>query len=77
MTEVMAEDLERVFADKVKVEFIDTETVEIEAYPIVPHLLQRGYKFPFTLINGEPKFAGALMISEVKELVEEILEKEE
>jgi hypothetical protein len=36
-------------------------------------VLQMGYPYPITLINGEPKFAGGIMIAEVKQSIEELV----
>lgn len=36
-------------------------------------VLQMGYPYPITLVNGEPKFAGGIMLPEIKELIDEIL----
>ncbi|HEX3012561.1 MAG TPA: hypothetical protein VHQ70_11150 [Syntrophomonadaceae bacterium] len=36
-------------------------------------VLRMGYSYPITLINGQPRFAGALMKTEIKEIINELL----
>lgn len=35
-----------------------------------------GYPFPITLINGEPRFAGGIMETEIEDSIQTILEEE-
>jgi len=73
MTNEMANDLRKQFGDQVEIKYIDVDKEGLDKYPIMNRVLQMGYPYPITLINGEPKFAGGIMISEVKQTIEETL----
>lgn len=60
------------YGDKVEVKFVDVEKVGLDKYPIMTQVLQMGYPYPITLINGEPKYAGGIKINEIKKIVEEM-----
>lgn len=60
------------YGDKVEVKFVDVEKVGLDKYPIMTQVLQMGYPYPITLINGEPKYAGGIKINEIKQIVEEM-----
>ena len=73
LTAEMAEDLKKTYGDKVEVKYVDIDKEGLDNYPIMSRVLQMGYPYPVTLINGEPKFAGGIMISEVKQSIAELL----
>jgi len=73
MTEKLGEDLKADYGDKVTVKFVDVDKTGLKEYPIVDQVLQMGYPYPITLINGEPKFAGGIMTPEIKTVIDEIL----
>ena len=73
MTNEMSNDLKKQFGDQVEVKYIDIDKEGLDKYPIMNRVLQMGYPYPITLINGQPKFAGGIMISEVKQTIEEAL----
>lgn len=72
-TNKLAGDLKSAYGDKVEVKYVDTDKTGLKDYPIVNQVLQMGYPYPVTLVNGEPKFAGGIMLPEIKELVDELL----
>lgn len=69
----MTNELKQVYGDKVEVKYIDVDQVGLEKYPIMNQVLQMGYPYPVTLINGQPKFAGGIMTTEVKQLIDETI----
>jgi disulfide oxidoreductase YuzD len=69
----MTDELKKVYGDKVEVKYVDVDKVGLANYPIMDQVLQMGYPYPVTLIDGQPKFAGGIMSTEVKELIEETL----
>ncbi|MDD3364713.1 MAG: hypothetical protein PHZ03_07015 [Syntrophomonas sp.] len=69
----MTEELKKLYGDKVEVKYVDVDQVGIGNYPVMNQVLQMGYPYPVTLINGQPKFAGGIMVKEVKELIDENL----
>ncbi len=73
LTAEMSEDLKKIYGDQVEVKYIDVDKDGLANYPIMDRVLQMGYPYPVTLINGDPKFAGGIMISEVKQSIEELL----
>lgn len=77
MANKLAEDLSEAFGSKVEVRYVDLDEVGLEKYPIMSRVLQMGYPYPITLINGEPRYAGGIMITEIKESITEILNQSE
>lgn len=73
LTAEMAGDLKKTYGDKVDVKYIDIDQEGLTNYPVMKRVLQMGYPYPVTLINGEPKFAGGIMISEIKQSIDELL----
>lgn len=73
LTEQMTEELKKVYGDRVEVKYVDVDQTGLDNYPIMNQVLQMGYPYPITLINGQPKFAGGIMTPEVKQLIEETL----
>jgi disulfide oxidoreductase YuzD len=71
----MAEELKKVYGDQITVKYIDVDKEGLENYPIMNRVLGMGYSYPITLINGQPRFAGALMKLEIREIVDEILKE--
>lgn len=69
----MSKELNKIYGDKVAVKYVDVQKEGLKDYPIVEQVLRMGYPFPITLINGEPKFAGGIMKSEIKLAIDEIL----
>ncbi|MEN6349253.1 MAG: hypothetical protein ABFD08_07640 [Syntrophomonas sp.] len=72
----LAEQLKKTYGDKVEVKYVDVDKAGIGNYPIVDRVLQMGYPYPITLINGDPKFAGGIMEREIKSNIDEILKPE-
>jgi len=73
LTAQMKDELKKVYGDQVEVKYIDVDQVGLENYPIMNQVLQMGYPYPVTLVNGQPKFAGGIMTPEVKQVIEETL----
>lgn len=73
LTEKLADDLKDAYGDKVTVKYVDVDKNGTEEYPIVNQVLQMGYSYPITIINGEPKFAGGIMMPEIKSVIDELL----
>lgn len=64
------------FGDKVVIKHVNLDEVGFETYPIMAKVMQMGYPFPITLINGEPRFAGGIMETEIEDSIQTILEEE-
>ena len=73
LTTKMTDELKQVYGDKVEVKYVDVDLVGLDNYPVMQQVLQMGYPYPVTLINGQPKFAGGIMTTEVKQLIEETI----
>jgi disulfide oxidoreductase YuzD len=69
----MTEEIKKVYGDKVSIKYVDIDKEGIDKYPVMNQVLQMGYPYPVTLIDGQPKFAGGIMVKEVKEVIEETL----
>jgi disulfide oxidoreductase YuzD len=61
------------YGDKVEVKYVDTDKTGFDNYPLVRRVLQMGYNYPITIINGEPKFAGGIMEREINNIVDELI----
>ena len=72
-TDKLADNLKAEFGDKVQVNYVDVEKTSLKDYPVINQVLQMGYPYPITLINGEPKFAGGIMLPEIKSIINELL----
>ncbi|MDD2373131.1 MAG: hypothetical protein WC109_05010 [Syntrophomonadaceae bacterium] len=72
-TEKLAGDLKGEYGDKIQVNYVDVEKTGLKDYPMINQVLQMGYPYPITLINGEPKFAGGIMLPELKSVIDELL----
>lgn len=69
----MADEFQKVYQDQVIVKYVDVDKVGLRDYPIMDRVLRMGYSYPITLINGQPRFAGAVMKSEIKQVIDEVL----
>lgn len=72
-TEKLSEELTSKFGEKVKVDFVDVDKVGLANYPLMSRVLQMGYPYPVTVINGQPKFAGGIMTEDIITAISEIL----
>lgn len=73
MTANMAHELQITYGEKVAVKYVNVDESGLDNYPIMNRVLQMGYPYPVTLVNGEPKFAGGLMLAELKQIIDELL----
>ncbi len=72
-TEKLSSELKEKYGAKVEVNFVDVDKVGLDNYPLMGQVLQMGYPYPVTLINGAPKFAGGIMNEDVMNIINEIL----
>ncbi len=77
MAQTLAETLKASFNDQVEVRYVDVDVVGLDSYPSMKRVLQLGYPYPITLINGEPRYAGGIMVPEIKQSIEDILKQGE
>jgi len=73
MTDRLSDELLQSFGYKVEVKLINADAVGLSQYPLVSKVLQMGYPYPITLINGKPKFAGGIMTDDIIASIESIL----
>lgn len=73
MTDRLSDEMCQSFGDKVEVKLINADEEGLSQYPMVSKVLQMGYPYPITVINGEPKFAGGIMIDDIITSIESIL----
>jgi len=73
ISDQLADDLQQSFGEKVDIKYVNADETGLDEYPLVSRVLQMGYPYPITVINGEPKFAGGIMTDDVKTAIEEIL----
>lgn len=75
-TEELASKLTAKFGDKVEVKYVDIDEIGIDQYPVMNKVMQMGYPYPITLINGDPRFAGGIMDTEIENAIQTILDGE-
>lgn len=73
LTNKMSLELKKIYGDQVNVNYVDVDQVGLDNYPIMKRVLQMGYPYPITLVDGQPKYAGGIMIDEIKETINEAL----
>jgi len=73
ITDRLSEELRGSFGDRVEVKLINADEIGLSQYPLVSRVLQMGYPYPITLINGEPKFAGGIMTADIITSIEELM----
>jgi len=71
----MKDELQKAYGNQVEVKYVDVDNEGLGDYPVMKQVLQMGYPYPVTLINGQPKFAGGIMLTEVKQVIEETLQQ--
>jgi len=72
----MKDELHQAYGSKVEVKYVDVDNEGLGNYPVMNQVLQMGYPYPVTLINGQPKFAGGIMVTEVKQVIDEALQQQ-
>jgi len=71
--EVMKKELVDRFGETaLSLEFIDTGGVNLAAYPEVERVIQAGYSFPITVINGSPRLAGGMPVDSIIQIVTDL-----
>ncbi|MGI6469682.1 MAG: hypothetical protein GXZ09_03770 [Syntrophomonadaceae bacterium] len=71
--ELLQAELQRVYGDRVQFACIDTTQTSLDSFPLISRVVQMGYNFPITAINGKPRLAGGIDIDQIKNLLDEIL----
>lgn len=72
-TEKLLKELGEEFGEQVEVKYVDVDKTGLNDFPMINRVLEMGYPYPITIIDGQPKFAGGLMIPEIKEAIREKL----
>jgi len=73
LTDKLADELQSAYGSNVVVKYVNADTAGLGEYPLVNRVLQMGYPYPITVINGEPKFAGGIMAPDIKNSIDELL----
>ncbi|WP_054696989.1 hypothetical protein [Syntrophomonas palmitatica] len=76
VVEKVSEDLKEKFGEQVTIQYINADQEGLGNYPLVSKVLQMGYPYPITVIDGEPKFAGGIMVPELVSSIEGILKQQ-
>lgn len=76
MTRKLAGELDQEFGGRVEVRYVDVDETGLDSYPSMNRVLQMGYPYPVTLIDGEPRFAGGIMTPQIKESLREIIDQD-
>jgi len=75
-TDKLNRELKAIYEDKITVKYIDTRTTKLAEYPLISRVIRMGYSFPIVAVNGQPRFAGAIDLEQIKELIIQIAKKE-
>ncbi len=67
--------LKETYGEIITVRYIDTEKVGLQAYPQAARVVQMGYGFPIVAVNGQPRFAGAIDLEQIQDVIKETLEE--
>ena len=59
--------------DLLTVEYMDTDSQGLSNYPEIEKVVQAGYPFPITVVNGNPRWAGGMPIDSMIQIVTEAL----
>ena len=60
------------YADLVEIKYTDTSDLSIDDFPEVAQIIQRGYEYPITFINGEARLASRVSIDALEEIIEDL-----
>lgn len=71
LVERLADDLKSSHGEKVEVRYIDTNEQGLANFPSIRQVIEAGYPFPITSVNGQPRFAGAINLEAVQKLLDE------
>ena len=64
--------LQETYGNKIAVKYVDTTLTGIQHYPLVAKTTQMGYGFPIVSVDGEPRFAGAIDLELIKQVIDEM-----
>lgn len=67
--------LKEIYGKIITVRYIDTEKAGLKSYPLVERVVQMGYGFPIVSVNGQPRFAGAIDLEQIQDVIKETLEE--
>jgi hypothetical protein len=70
--EVLEKELTEKFGDMVRFRFVDAFSEEVMDFPDVVKVMNQ-FRFPLTLLNGEPRFHGGLSLEKISDAVAELL----
>jgi len=72
--EAMKKSLQDIFGTELlTVEYIDTDSLGLSNYPEIEKVVQAGYPFPVTVVNGNPRWAGGMPVDSMTKIVTEEL----
>ena len=69
---VLEKALTEKFGDMVSFRFVDAFSEEVMDFPDVVKVMNQ-YRFPLTLLNGEPRFHGGLSLEKISGAITELL----
>lgn len=70
--EVLEKALTEKFGDMVSFRYVDAFSEEVMDFPDVVKVMNQ-YRFPLTLLNGEPRFHGGLSLEKISGAITELL----
>jgi hypothetical protein len=73
LVERLAGELHRSHGEKVEVKYIDTDQSGLEEFPLINQVIDAGYPFPITAVNGLPRLAGAINLEMICQLLDEVV----
>jgi len=70
--EGLRQELKKTFGDSVEVKYFDTDVTGMDEKGYCRQIIEAGYKFPVTVINGQPRIAGAINVPLIREYLDRI-----
>lgn len=71
-TEHIADIFKERYGNRIKVEYIDIFTVNLNTYPRVIAAIKDGFDMPIIAFNGHPRLSGAINMEEMVEVIAEL-----
>ena len=68
----LRQDLQLTFGDSVEVKYIDTDIESMDQKGYCQKIIEAGFSYPITFISGQPRIAGGINASLVREYLDQI-----
>ncbi len=70
--EDLKQEMRKTFGGSIEVKYIDTNTEGMDENGFCQKILDKGYSYPITMFNGQPRIAGAVNIALIRQSLDQI-----